>query len=292
MKKRYYSFVALTITFAMLILTTGCGVRINGNDYELFKVSDEDKHELSFGIGSESSNTQQISEDKQDGEQFFVDSNAGNIEIKKSDSTQVEIKADKKVRGSSDDDKQTILDNMNIALERDGKIIKVVIKTKDGKDFWDWQKDKFRTYQININYYISLPQGINLINADTGAGNIDIKDAAAKLTLDTGAGNIVVKDVTALQDSTLSTGAGNIDFEGDVDDISSFDASTGAGNIDFQVPGDTEMSLEADTGIGVLSGDFIDSDEDNKFHFSGDINGGGPSVTLDTGVGNISVGKD
>jgi hypothetical protein len=292
LKRRYFSFIALTLVGVMLIITTGCGVRINGKEYELFKVSQKDKDNFFNGFDMESSSTQQISQAKQEGEQLVVSDSAGNIKINKSKTSQIEINADIKVRGSSEDSKKTIVDNMNMQLERKDKVINVVFKTKDGIDFWDWQKDNYKPYQITINFEISLPEGINFIDINTGAGNIDVNDISSKLSLDTGAGNIDIKDVVVLEDNLLSTGAGNIDFSGNVDNMSSFNVSTGAGNVKFEVPEDTKMSLDANTGIGNLSGSFIMKNDDEKFHFVGDINGGGPNVKLSTGVGNIRVDKD
>ncbi|MHB8063284.1 MAG: DUF4097 family beta strand repeat-containing protein [Ruminiclostridium sp.] len=292
MKKRYFSFIALTLVSVMLVITAGCGVRVNGKEYELFAARDKDKDNFSIVFGNESSNTQEISEGKQEGEQFIVSDNAGNITIEKSGTSQIEINADKKVKGSSEKNKETIMDNMNIQLQRNGKAIEVVIKTKDGNDFWDWQKDNFKASQITINYDISLPEGINAIEASTGAGNINVNDVKAKLTLKTGAGNIEVEDVAALKDNLLNTGAGNIDFNGNVDSITSFDASIGVGNVKFEVPEETKMSLEADTGIGLLSGSFVKSKDNNKFHFEGDINGGGPAVKLNSGVGNVNADEN
>ena len=272
----------------MLVLSAGCGVRINGKEYELFSVSEKDKENILVDL-DESQDNQQITEEKQDGEQFVVSNNSGNISIEKSEGTQIKIEVDKKVRGASKDKKDTILDNMNVKLERDGKVIKVEVKTNNGEDFWDWQKDNYKALQITLNYDISLPEGIDVIEVNTGAGNIDVNDVSAKLSLETGAGNIDVQDVVALEDNSLNTGAGNIDFNGNIDKISSFEASTGVGNVKFKVPEGTKMSLNADTGVGVLSGEFIKTRTEDKFHFSGDINGGGPEVNLNTGVGNVKA---
>jgi len=291
LKKRYFSFVALTLVL-MLILATGCGVRINGKDYELFTVSQNDKNNIFNGVGVESSSNQEFSEEKQNGEQLNVSSNAGNVSINKSETSQIKIIAEKKVRGASSDNKKNILDNMNVTIERDGKVINVVVKTKDGNDFWKWQKDSFKAFQVSLNLKISLPEGINEIKASTGAGNIDVNDVTSKLTLSTGAGNIDVQEVSARGDISLSTGAGNIHFEGNVEGISSFNSSTGVGNVDFEAPKDSKMLLKADTGIGILSGSFVKSKENNKFHFAGDVNGGGPTVKLNTGVGNVKADEN
>jgi hypothetical protein len=291
LKKRYFSFIALTIILSMLILATGCGVRINGHDYELFKATEEDSDDIWSAVGSESGKNQNISENRDEAEQFVLPTGNGNVEIKKSTGSQIGIKADKKVRGSSSKNKNTVIENMNIVLERDGNVVKVVVKTKDGNDFWDWRKENYASITATVNYEISLPDGINAVEVSIGVGNIDVKDISAKLTLNTGAGNIDMRNVTAIEDNLLDTGAGNIEFEGTIDNISSFEASTGAGNVELKVPEATKMSLEADTGIGNLSGYFIEDNHD-KFHFEDDINGGGPDVKLDTGVGNVEVDKN
>jgi len=291
LKRRYYSFVALILVF-VLITATGCGIRINGKDYNLFTTEKSDKVNFALGFGSESANSQKITEDRQDSEQLQIQSDSGNINIKKSQTSKIEIESEKKVRGGSDADKKKLLENMNVKLERDGKVIKVVVKTKDGKDFWNWKKDNYKTYQASINYDISVPEGINVIEADIGAGNIEVSNISSRLSLDTGAGNIDVQDVVVLNANKLNTGAGNIDFNGKFDGVSSFDASTGIGNVDFGVPEDTKFSLEADTGVGVLSGSFIKKNSSEKLHFNGDINGGGPSVKLDTGVGNVDADQN
>jgi hypothetical protein len=52
------------------------------------------------------------------------------------------------------------------------------------------------------------------------------------------------------------------------------------------------MFLEAHTGFGLLSGSFIKKNDNIKLSFEGDINGGGPKVKLNSGVGNVSVDND
>ncbi len=294
MKKRYFSIIALSMISVMLIVSSGCGVRINGKEYELYKSSQSDRKNNSIlsGIGSESTYTQNISQDKVEGEELKVETSAGNIDIKQAGGSQIVIKADKKVRGTSAENKKIILENMIVSLEQNGKEVLVAVKTKDGENFWDWQRDNYKTYQITINYDIKVPESIRGVELSTGAGNIDLKDMVAEFDISTGAGNIDIDNSEARGNCKLSTGAGNVDFKGKVNDISGFDASTGMGNVDFRVPEDTKMSLDASTGVGVLEGSFVDTRPDDKFHFKGDINGGGPSVKLSSGVGNVNVDED
>lgn len=294
MKKKLFSFISLTLVIIILISATGCGVRINGKDYVIFKASEKEHKNNIFsgivnGMGSESSDAQTVTEERQDGEVLSINDGTGNIEFKKSNDQQIVIEAHKRVKGSSDEEKQNILDNLNIYLERDGKNIKVAAQTKDGEDFWKWQSNNYKAYNVSINFEISVPEGIKEIDANTGAGNIDIEGVASQMNLNTGAGNIDINDASALGDTELDTGAGNIDFDGNINEVSSFKASTGVGNVDFSVPDDTKMYIDAGTGLGHLSGYFIKSERGSKTHFQGDINGGGPEVKLNTGVGNIDA---
>ncbi len=291
MRKLYKSIIAMTLLLAILSLSTGCGVRINGKEYELFSAGENDESNVISAVGKETSDEFVASVDKENAEKIILDNNAGNIKVKKSENSQVKLEAEKKVRGASQNDKNTVLENMNIAIERDGTVLRIVAETTNKRDFWDWLKDEYKAFQVTINYTISLPEGIKTIDVNTGAGNVDVDDLSAELKLDTGAGNIDINKVIGLGSSEISTGAGNINFDGNIDDIESFEASTGAGNIKFEVPEDSRMSLKANSGIGVLSGSFIKKDSNIKLSFDGDINGGGPKVELSSGVGNIHANK-
>lgn len=289
MKKRYFSFIAIIMVLAMFILAAGCGVRINGKDYELFRVDDKDKNGILNGLGTEMSRDQELIEERQDSLHLTISNSVGEIEIKRSDVDSIKINAKKRVKGSSDETKNNILDNMNIKLERNDNEIKVVVKTKDGEDFWKWQSETLKVYSPSIDYEISIPEEFNELNVTSGVGDIRISNMTAELTVTTGVGEIKLKEVNALGDSAIKSGTGDITFEGNIDRVNSFDATTGVGEVSFKVPESTKMSLKANTGVGSLTGDFIKVSGDFKFKFSGDINGGGPSVNLKTGVGDVKA---
>ncbi|HEX2927505.1 MAG TPA: hypothetical protein VHP38_14815 [Ruminiclostridium sp.] len=294
MKKRYFSCTALVLTFCMLLLAAGCGVRINGKDYTIFNAPEKDKNNniiegIAGGLGSETISSSRVVEEAGDGETLSIENNAGNIKIIGSDNTKIIIDVHKKVRGISSKDRQNIFDNMNVSLERDGKNLKVVVKTKDGKEFWQWQKQEVHLLSGSIDFDLTIPKSIKEINSETGAGNININGVTSKITAETGAGNIDVNNVSATGSSSLETGTGNVEFNGKFDNITSFKATTGVGNVEFSVSEDTKMNLDAETGIGHLSGYFVKSENGNKTHFTGGINGGGPEVKLNTGVGNVKA---
>ncbi|EGD49156.1 hypothetical protein Cpap_3586 [Ruminiclostridium papyrosolvens DSM 2782] len=297
MNKKFFSSIAIISVVSMLILTAGCGVRINGKDYTIFKANQEVDSkggdvasEETSGSGTVEGNNK-ITEKVGTGEVLTISNSAGNITVKKSDDTNLVVEVQKKIRGVSSQKIKDAFRSANLRLERDGKSLNVVLETKDGENFWDWNKHELSLLKCSVNYIVSVPEGLKEINAETGAGNIDIKDVSVMITANTGAGNIDLDNVSATGEITLETGTGNVDFDGNIEKVTTFNASTGVGNVRFKVPENTKMSLNAETGLGHLSGFFVDSDKKVNNSFNGDINGGGPEVELSTGVGNTEVEK-
>jgi DUF4097 and DUF4098 domain-containing protein YvlB len=106
------------------------------------------------------------------------------------------------------------------------------------------------------------------VNAETGSGNIDLQNLHGGLRAHTGSGNIKAAG-TPSTDWKLGTGSGNIDFSS----------------------GGAAFTLEASTGSGSIHTDMemLTQGSSNRHHVSGKINGGGPTVRVETGSGDIRV---
>jgi len=106
------------------------------------------------------------------------------------------------------------------------------------------------------------------VKAQTGSGNVELRNLHGGLHGGTGSGNIKVAG-TPSTDWKLETGSGNIDFTAGGAAFT-LDASTGSGGIHT----DMEMLTQGST---------------DHHHVSGKINGGGPTVRIETGSGDIRV---
>jgi DUF4097 and DUF4098 domain-containing protein YvlB len=106
------------------------------------------------------------------------------------------------------------------------------------------------------------------VKAQTGSGNVELRNLHGGLHGGTGSGNIKVAG-TPSTDWKLETGSGNIDFTAGGAAFT-LDASTGSGGIHT----DMEMLTQGST---------------DKHHVTGKINGGGPTVRIETGSGDIRV---
>lgn len=177
-------------------------------------------------------------------------------------------------------------------------------------------------HNVSIDYEIQAPQdafldagsGSGDITVDgvgenakisTGSGNIHATGLHGGFKVDTGSGNIYA-DQTGQGDVKAQTGSGNVELRNlhgslhagtgsgniKVGGTPSMDwkLETGSGNIDFS-SGGAAFTLEASTGSGGIHTDMemLTQGSSDHHHVNGKINGGGPTVRIETGSGDIRV---
>ncbi len=106
------------------------------------------------------------------------------------------------------------------------------------------------------------------VKAQTGSGNVELKNLKGSLHAGTGSGNIKVTG-TPTSDWKLETGSGSVEFWAGSAAFT-LDASTGSGSVHT----DQEMAVQ---------GSF------DKHHIVGKVRGGGPTVRIETGSGDVRV---
>lgn len=106
------------------------------------------------------------------------------------------------------------------------------------------------------------------VKVQTGSGTIELKGVHGALRAGTGSGGIKVTG-TPTSDWKLETGSGSIEFWAGSAAFT-LDASTGSGSVHT----DQEMSVQ---------GSF------DKHHIVGKVHGGGPTVRIETGSGDVRV---
>ena len=108
---------------------------------------------------------------------------------------------------------------------------------------------------------------------NTGAGNVDIRSLDGAVSVHTGAGNIEVTIVEQLQEAS--------------------NLMTGAGNVSVFLSRDVGVEVNAECAVGSARTDYpltVESKWTRKT-FAGSVNGGGPSLRLYAGVGNVELRK-
>ncbi|WP_353062227.1 DUF4097 family beta strand repeat-containing protein [Tunturibacter psychrotolerans] len=175
---------------------------------------------------------------------------------------------------------------------------------------------------ISIDYEITLPRG-SAINSTTGSGDVEIQDVGASVKAQSGSGSVRVHGVQGM--TNLGTGSGDIELEqngpgdvkaetgsgsirlhgiagglkastgsGDIEaegqPTTDWKVSTGSGSVRLSV-GNAHFNLDADTGSGNISvaQPMTMQGSLNRHHVSAVVGGGGPTIRVGTGSGDIQI---
>ena len=240
--------------------------------------------------------------------ELSVATGSGNIHLTHGSGSQVHIFGRVKSSwGGSEERVKEIA--ANPPIEQTGNIIRVGARHEN-------------LHNISIDYEIEAPANAYLdagsgsgdINDDgvgenakisTGSGNIRATGLNGGFTVGTGSGNIYAEqtgqgDVKAETGSgnielrslrgglRASTGSGNIKVGGTP--ANSWHLETGSGNVEFWA-GDAPLTLDAETGSGSVHTDreMVTQGSSDHHHVTGKLNGGGPTVRIETGSGDIRI---
>ncbi len=177
-------------------------------------------------------------------------------------------------------------------------------------------------HNISIDYEITLPRG-SAINSITGSGDVEIQDVGASVKAQSGSGSVRVHGVQGM--TNLGTGSGDIELQqtgpgdvkaetgsgsirlhgiagglkastgsGDIEaegqPTSDWKVSTGSGSVRLSV-GNAHFNLDADTGSGNISvaQPMTMQGSLNRHHVSAVVGGGGPTIRVGTGSGDIQI---
>ena len=240
--------------------------------------------------------------------QLGVSTGSGNIHLTRSSGSQIQIHGHIRVNreGSEEEARQIAA---NPPIEQNGDEIRI-----------GQRQEKWRG--ISIDYEIEAPAGTQLAansgsgnivdegvgqNAklETGSGDISATSLAGPFTIKTGSGNIVAAQ-TGQGDVLAETGSGDIELKdihggfhgqtgsGDIKASGTPSASwilqTGSGNIELRT-GNAPLTLDASTGSGSVTTEHemtIKGSLDHH-HIQGTLNGGGPTIRVQTGSGDIQI---
>ncbi len=140
----------------------------------------------------------------------------------------------------------------------------------------------------------------------TGSGNIHATGLQGGFTANTGSGDIFIEQASGQGDVKAQTGSGNLELKnvhgglragtgsGDIKiagtPANPWHIETGSGNVEFW-PGSGGLTLDASTGSGTVHTDreMLTQGSSDRHHVTGKIAGGGPTVRIETGSGDIRV---
>ncbi len=170
---------------------------------------------------------------------------------------------------------------------------------------WNWG-----SMDRSVRLEIIVPSPSRL-HVNTGDGNVTLSGVRSELRIETGDGNIVGHGLDGRLEA--QTGDGNVRVEGrfDAATVSTGDGNveltamrgstaggtwrihTGDGNVRLRIPPGLKADIDAVSGDGHINSDLpltVAAGKVGSNQLRGRVNGGGPTLTVRTGDGNISLG--
>jgi hypothetical protein len=252
-----------------------------------------------------------------------IDVDQGNIEVMVTNDRAVYVEMERTLNVSSEAEARRILEEHHqFEMRQEGNGVRIISRYETDRSSW-WRR---RDNQFHVRFVIHVPARFN-IDFSTGAGNVAVAGVQGKVEGDTGAGNIKLGRVQGPVE--ISTGSGNVDLEGASGTIQvdtgagnitllnvqgNVEASTGAGNIIAHIlrqpdgnstlesgagnvtvylADQVRLTVDAQAALGNASCDFplrVEGKWMTK-SFAGRINGGGPTLSMSSGVGNVALLK-
>lgn len=242
--------------------------------------------------------------------ELTVSTGSGTIHLSRGTDNQVHIFGKVHSNNGGDDNEARVKEiASNPPIEQTGNIVRVGSRHEN-------------MHNISIDYEIQAPAN-SFLEAGSGSGDVRVEGVGANAKISTGSGSIhatglqggfslntgsgnIVADQTGEGDVKAQTGSGKIDLKnihgglkagtgsGEIKVAGSptmdWKLETGSGSIEFW-PGDTGFTLDASTGSGGVHTDkeMAVQGSFDKHHITGKINGGGPTVRIETGSGDVRI---
>lgn len=274
----------LLILILIALLMTACSVNVGGDRVNF-------NGNVSLDKGTYLTDEQDMTRSAVDVEMLDISNNAGNISVKKSTSSDISIKVIKRVKGTDEDVKKEIMENIDIAVDGSGNKLSVYPSTKDGKkdDLWKWAERMYKGAQVNIDFELEVPENIKVYEVNNNAGNISFDAIAGELDIVQNAGDINLNEVALTGTSSIRINAGNVIIDADISKAKKLSIVNTAGNVKLEMPKNSAFDLEAKMTAGNISGDFLSGTKINSGTYKQQINGGGTKVIVTTVAGNVTI---
>lgn len=240
--------------------------------------------------------------------ELTVGTGSGNIHITQGSGNQIHIFGRVKSNWGGNEDKVREL-AANPPIEQTGSIIRV-------------GQHHENLHNISIDYEIQAPANAYL-DAGSGSGNVTDEGVGENSKLSTGSGNIhatglnggfsvgtgsgnIYAEQTGPGDVKANTGSGSIELKNVHGALKAETGSggikvegapavgwkleTGSGNVELWV-GEAPLTLDAESGSGGIHTDreMLTQGSNDRHHVTGKLNGGGPTVRVETGSGDVRV---
>jgi hypothetical protein len=218
---------------------------------------------------------------------FFIDTESGSIEVESHSSDTVDVRVEKKGKKSED---------FEVTFSQDGNNVRVVGE-QAGNRFWGSSGANFivkvpQQYNVDLKTSggsISLSSLEGKVDAYTSGGSIKLGRIIGDVDVKTSGGSIRVEEVAG--EINAHTSGGSIKVSISKQPLKDSRLTTSGGSVSAYLLPSIEVDLVASTSGGRVNSAFDVNGKVSKTSIKGEINGGGPRLTLKTSGGSVNVKK-
>jgi DUF4097 and DUF4098 domain-containing protein YvlB len=205
---------------------------------------------------------------------IIINDKSGNIQVRTGDSSgNVDVQAIKQSDGFGNPKNEQVSYNRSL----DGSTLTINFNDRGG----------------SVDFNVTVPNNVN-VQLKTSSGNVDVEGVSGQILMTTGSGNITATNDIFTGSTTLSTGSGDITFDGGITGTGDYQFTTGNGEIDANLTSGTALDINASTDNGSINSQVSTvsvQNNDPGATASGHI--GSPNnstkLTLKTGEGSINL---
>jgi DUF4097 and DUF4098 domain-containing protein YvlB len=203
----------------------------------------------------------------------------GRIHVEPGDGNRVEIVAEKRARGATEEAAKQALERIEIREDVSGSTIKVETKVASGGLNMGGSPE--------VNYTLHVPASAE-IRVSSVNGGIEVTGLSGRVRAETTNGGITARDLSGAVDATTTNGGVDIDVARLESSVS---LGTTNGGIKLRLPADARATITASVANGGIdtSGLQLNSTTSSRRRLEGTLNGGGASVRLEGTNGGIRI---
>jgi DUF4097 and DUF4098 domain-containing protein YvlB len=257
--------LAVVATCSLALAGVGCDVSIGENGFSLDVASGKatDEWNRSYTIVP--------------GGRLQIENTNGRIEALPAAGSQVEIRAERIAKASTDEAARELLKQSE--LHEDVSAAQIRIQTK-------MPRQRFSRQSLEVRYHVRVPKGLS-VDFETVNGGVRLENLEGQIAASTTNGGVTGTGLSGTVKATTTNGGVEIEMAAVTGDL---ELETTNGGIRLQLPGSIKANLDARCVNGGISVSGFDvQGEQSRRRVSGTINGGGPRISAETTNGGIRI---
>ncbi|HBY96749.1 MAG: hypothetical protein M5U01_42900 [Ardenticatenaceae bacterium] len=208
----------------------------------------------------------------------------GDVEIAAGSSDEITIRTVKIARGRSTEEARQRAEAMALRIEPVGDRLVLVAPTG---------RMRVGMKQEQVDWQISVPADL-AVHVDSSVGPVLLRGMRGRADVSTEVGGLRARDCSFVAPTTLRTTTGSIEWEGALGSREGhYRVISTAGRVAIDLPSDNAFTLDAQTSVGSINcvfpveGPSVDQLVGDMLR--GAVNGGGPTLTIRTTTGSITL---